>query len=487
MPGQCPDRRDVAGDYGGDTYNAQIGSTPPASVFRLINSKTFHDQPGTPDDTVGGLAVRRRDARRQADGGRPPVVRRRRSSAHSPPRSSTSTRRRACRSTSSTRASGRCRSAFPTPTRKSARATFINEATGAVLGSTDLVKTGTSNGLAVWDNAGAPLPVTLGGRRRQGRRRDRPRRPQLHHLRPAAGDLLRRGRAATLPSGLPSQGIVYLRGWSGRGQRRAAERSDPARRHAGAGQLRGPVLLVRHLRLHVRRPRAASTSARATPSASAEPSSRPRVDGTTMPLTLRARPAGSGRRQPRLRAGPRRRARRRDAGLGGERAARSPRKAQPAATIAGPLAATSARARSARCSARSPPRRPLGADQGGHGLRGRRLGGELARALQRRADELHARPRRHDRRQGQPRERLVRERPDRRDARGRRQPEPVAGLRSRRRATSRRARDGLPPTYSRNAGTPPVPTRQRRCGPRRSRGPASPCRRAARSTRCRPG
>ena len=45
---------------------------------------------------------------------------------------------------------------------KSARATFINEATGAVLGSTDLVKTGTSNGLAVWDNAGAPLPVTLG-------------------------------------------------------------------------------------------------------------------------------------------------------------------------------------------------------------------------------------------------------------------------------------------------------------------------------------
>ena len=36
-----------------------------------------------------------------------------------------------------------------------------------MLGSTALTKTGTSNGLAVWDNAGAPLPVTFGGHRQR--------------------------------------------------------------------------------------------------------------------------------------------------------------------------------------------------------------------------------------------------------------------------------------------------------------------------------
>ena len=40
--------------YSGGTYNAQVGSTPPARLFRLTNSKTFHDQPGSPDDTTEG-------------------------------------------------------------------------------------------------------------------------------------------------------------------------------------------------------------------------------------------------------------------------------------------------------------------------------------------------------------------------------------------------------------------------------------------------
>jgi Flp pilus assembly protein TadG len=38
--------------YSGASYNAQIGGTPAARVFRKINSKTFHDQPLKADDTV---------------------------------------------------------------------------------------------------------------------------------------------------------------------------------------------------------------------------------------------------------------------------------------------------------------------------------------------------------------------------------------------------------------------------------------------------
>ena len=45
---------------------------------------------------------------------------------------------------------------------KSARAYFVNEQTGQVLGSRDLTKTSNVvNGLAIWDNAGAPLPITV--------------------------------------------------------------------------------------------------------------------------------------------------------------------------------------------------------------------------------------------------------------------------------------------------------------------------------------
>ena len=42
-----------------------------------------------------------------------------------------------------------------------ARAFFVNEATGAVLASTPLTKSGTSNGMTVWDNVSAPLSVPI--------------------------------------------------------------------------------------------------------------------------------------------------------------------------------------------------------------------------------------------------------------------------------------------------------------------------------------
>ena len=76
-------------------------------------------------------------------------------------------------------------------------------------------------------------------------------------------------------------------------------------------------------------------------------------------------------------------------------------------------------------------------------------------------------------------ERVVGERPDRRPARRRRQPEPVAGLRSRPEQAQGRARHGLRADLRQEHRTPPVPARRAPCGRPRSRGRASPSRRAA--------
>ena len=93
-----------------------------------------------------------------------------------------------------------------------------------MLGSTPLVKTGTSNGLVVWDNAGAPLPVKFGsGDAKVG---------VVIALGGAQHDDLRRSRwstcydtgAAKLASGLPVAGHRPHARLVRRGQRRAAER-----------------------------------------------------------------------------------------------------------------------------------------------------------------------------------------------------------------------------------------------------------------------
>ncbi len=66
-----------------------------------------------------------------------------------------------------------------------------------------------------------------------------------------------------------------------------------------------------------------------------------------------------------------------------------------------------------------------------------------------------------------------RERPDRRAARRRRQPEPVARLRPRRQLKLKdELAEGCAPSYTRNTGTT-CPARPPRCGPLRSPGPAS--------------
>jgi hypothetical protein len=90
------------------------------------------------------------------------------------------------------------------PTR--AKATFINESTGAVLATTVLSNTGTANGLSIWDNSAAPISVPVNTSQ--------------------IGVRIALGGGASTNCGDPlvdcydsgsSNGIVYVRGWSSAG------------------------------------------------------------------------------------------------------------------------------------------------------------------------------------------------------------------------------------------------------------------------------
>jgi hypothetical protein len=225
--GACPDRGPIdatVAAYGGATYNAQIGSTPPGRVFRLTNSKTFHDQPGSPDDTTEGspCTAGMIDVK-LTEVDLPWFVP---SFFSALPAKVKYINAQARVSVNQVDTSlGALPVGVPDPNPKAARATFINEATGAVLGSTALVKTGTSNGLAVWDNAGVPVAVPLGT---------------------AAGSIsvviALGGLSSTTcgqplvacydavedpvaPATLPTKGIVHIRNWSAAGN--GAPPSDP--------------------------------------------------------------------------------------------------------------------------------------------------------------------------------------------------------------------------------------------------------------------
>jgi hypothetical protein len=230
----CPNDapiRTKAAEYSQDLYNAQIGGTPPTRVRRLINSKTFYNQPTDPDDTVeadpcsaGMVDVKLTEtdlpwyfkpvAALLGDEAKVPYI-------NAQARVSVFQKETA---------QGALPVGVPDINPKSARAWFVNEKTGAVLGSTALSKTGTSNGLVIWDNAGAPLPVTvdaadtdvgvvvaLGG-----------------GTSTTCGQPLVDCYDAGAPaaaSGLPSKGVLYVRGWSAAGSG-AQPANDPILRQA---------------------------------------------------------------------------------------------------------------------------------------------------------------------------------------------------------------------------------------------------------------
>jgi hypothetical protein len=215
-----------AAEYSGGTYNAQIGGTPASRVHMLINSKTFYDQPTPSDDTTaappcsaGMVDVKMTETDlpwyfKPVGGflsGVAPQVKFINAQARVSINQIDST-------------AGALPVGVPDVNPRSVRAYFVNESTGAVISSTPLTRAGTSNGLAVWDNAAVPASVELAaGVSDVG-----------VVIALGGGSSTTCGQplvqcydagAATNANGVPTQGIVHIQGWSAAGS--GAQPSNP--------------------------------------------------------------------------------------------------------------------------------------------------------------------------------------------------------------------------------------------------------------------
>jgi hypothetical protein len=147
---------DSAQKYSGGQYNAQIGGTPPERVHMVINSRTYYNQSSPTDSTVveGGPCSAGMVDVKMTETDLPwffglakvPLI-----NAHA--------RVSIVKANS---VSGSLPVAVPDVNPRAARVYFVNEKTGAVLGSRELSRTpGVVGGLAIWDNSGSPLPVAV--------------------------------------------------------------------------------------------------------------------------------------------------------------------------------------------------------------------------------------------------------------------------------------------------------------------------------------
>lgn len=146
-----------ATSYSGSDYNAQIGGTSPDNVLRAFNSATWPAQQSPIDDTVvegGPCEAKMLDVKlTETDlpwffklfGDKVPFI-------------NAQARISILKQTTSI---GPLPVGVPEVDPTKAIARFVDEATGAVIASTPLTKTGTDGGLAIWSNADAPLPVTV--------------------------------------------------------------------------------------------------------------------------------------------------------------------------------------------------------------------------------------------------------------------------------------------------------------------------------------
>ena len=147
----------VATAVGDPSYNPQIGDTPDSELHQEINSPTWYDQSAPVDDTVrtGGPCDAKMIDVKLTETNLPwwlkmfgDVV----------PYINTQARVEIMQQTI---ASGALPVGVPEVGPRHAKAIFVNEATGAVLASTPLTRTGTSGGLAMWSNTAAPVSVPI--------------------------------------------------------------------------------------------------------------------------------------------------------------------------------------------------------------------------------------------------------------------------------------------------------------------------------------
>jgi hypothetical protein len=191
--------RKYAGDpNSGSPYNLQVAPTDQANVHVLINSTVYWNEGGTNYSDGGPPCSARFVDMKITEATLPwffglgvvPAI-----NAHA-----------RVEIQALNRARGALPVAVPDIDPKVGRAFFIDEASGAVLASTPLTKSGFSNGLAVWDNATAPVSVPVSASR--------------IGVRVALGG----GSSTTCAGSLvqcydlgSSNGILFARGWSASG------------------------------------------------------------------------------------------------------------------------------------------------------------------------------------------------------------------------------------------------------------------------------
>ncbi|TMJ94700.1 MAG: hypothetical protein E6G67_08790 [Actinobacteria bacterium] len=193
-----------AQNYSGGQYNAQVGGTSSSQVHMLINSLTYYNQSSPVDSTVNpsppcsavmvDVKMTETDLPWFLRLARVPFI-----NAHA----------RVSILQKDTTA-GALPVGVPDVNPKVARVTFFNETPPyQILGTQALTPAGSANGLALWDNSGAPLP----------------RRRHLDHLRSAARRELRRHQPPRRREQLSDTRHPVRARLDGRRQRCATERA----------------------------------------------------------------------------------------------------------------------------------------------------------------------------------------------------------------------------------------------------------------------
>jgi hypothetical protein len=193
-----------AGYNPGPGFNPQIGATPAARLHRLINSPTFYDQASPVDDSVatGDPCVAKMLDVKLTETDLPWFLRLAQVK-HVNAQARVEIRKL-------TTGKGSLPIGIPEVGPRKAKALFVDEATGAVVASTDLARTGTVGGLAIWSNTTSPVPVTVDAARigvrivLSGSSSTQCGDPLV--------DCYGAGTSAAVAAGSP--GLVQIRGWS---------------------------------------------------------------------------------------------------------------------------------------------------------------------------------------------------------------------------------------------------------------------------------
>ena len=144
----------TAHEYGGEVWNAQVGGTPADKVHMRLNSETYHNQTTPVDTTVEppGCDSAMVDVK-LTETDLPWFLK----AAQFVPFINAHARVSIVQADT---LAGALPVGVPDPRPARARVTFIDEATGEVLGERNLVRAGGDES-AVWDNSGDPLTLTV--------------------------------------------------------------------------------------------------------------------------------------------------------------------------------------------------------------------------------------------------------------------------------------------------------------------------------------